>query len=265
MPLEKKYQDLLAAVVPEAGLDAEKLEEFSRLFDLILQTNEKLNITSITAPLSVVLKHFADSLALFGNAGFRAALEKAEVLCDIGCGGGFPGLPIAIAAPEKKIVMVDSTEKKIHALCENAASLSLSRVVPVWGRGEELAGKGGELREAVDLCFSRAVARFPVLCELCLPFVKPGGVFFALKGMKAPEELEEARAAIPRLGGKLLACQKVEWSLPAALPGSFTEEEKREMTEFFTSDRYLILVRKIKSTPSAYPRKWAQMTKRPLG
>lgn len=263
MPLEDKYFQLITSVIPQAKEPA-VLERLSLLYDRVVATNEKINITSLTSPIDVALKHILDSLTLFLNPVFCEAAVEGKWICDIGCGGGFPGLPLACVAPEISLTMIDSTEKKIVALKENAQHLSLSSVSPVWGRGEELAGMKGKHRERYDVCVSRAVASLPVLCELCLPFVKKDGYFFAMKGQKALEELEESRNAIPMLGGTLMAVQEIALDFSSVDSEAFSEEEKLKISEFASAKRYLIVIRKKRNTRPEYPRKWAQMTKKHL-
>ncbi len=263
MPLETKYLDLIQGAF-KLSFHKETLDRFSLLYDCVVKTNEKINITSLTSPIDVTLKHIIDSLALLCDEEFIIQLEKAERLCDIGCGGGFPGLPIGCVNPKKFITMIDSTEKKITALRENAELLSLEKIDPVWGRGEELAGKGGKYREVFDLSLSRAVARLPVLCELCLPFLKVGGTFYALKGARTLQEVEESKKAIPMLGGALLEVKKINFDLSFAFDMDFSEEEKEKIKFFSEADRYLVKIEKKKKTNTIYPRKWAQMAKKSL-
>ncbi len=264
MPLEKKYLDLIASMVDGASEEAAQ-NRLSMLYELVVSTNEKINITSLTSPIDVSLKHIIDSLALFQSPLFQRAIEAGLKVCDIGCGGGFPGLPIACLSPDTSITMIDSTAKKIRALEENAIALGLKNIIPVAGRGEELAGaKGGQYRERFDLCVSRAVAALPVLCELCLPFVKKGGYFFALKGQKAMEELEQSKKAVPMLGAELTEVLKIHFIVPETLLSEFGQEEQVKINDFISSDRYLIILKKVKNTNPIYPRKWAQMTKKSL-
>lgn len=263
MPLEQKYTDLILAAVPALqGSGAEG--RLSALYDRVVETNSRINITSLTSPIDVTLKHIVDSLSLFSCGNVLAKMDANARICDVGCGGGFPGLPIACVRPQADITMIDSTEKKIHALKENADLLGLENVTPLWGRGEELAGKGGGHREKYDLCVSRAVAALPVLCELCLPFVKKGGLFVAMKGARALEELEESRKSIPMLGAALKDVYEIRLD-PETLPLSlFNEEEQEKILSFCEARRYLLLIEKKKETLPIYPRKWAQMVKKPL-
>jgi 16S rRNA (guanine527-N7)-methyltransferase len=263
MPLETKYLELIQGAF-KYPFEKETMERFSLLYDCVVKTNEKINITSLTSPIDVTLKHIVDSLALFCDEEYLTRFSNAEKICDIGCGGGFPGLPVGCVAPSKSITMIDSTEKKIVALGENAKILSLPKIEPVWGRGEELAGKGGKYREVFDLCLSRAVARLPVLCELCLPFLRVGGIFYALKGAQALQEVEASQKAIPMLGGKLLEVKKVSFDLSFALDMDFSEEEKEKIKTFSEAERFLVKIEKKKNTNPIYPRKWSQMTKKSL-
>lgn len=261
--LSQSYLDLITKLLPGI-MDEDAMQRLSALYDCIVETNEKINITSLTSPIDVSLKHFADSLSLFKNPLFSEMISMSPNVCDIGCGGGFPGLPLACARPDLSLTMIDSTEKKISALRENAQRLGLSCVEPVWGRGEDLAGKGGSYRSKYDVCVSRAVARLPILLELCLPFLKKGGVFFAMKGVMAEEELNESRRAITTLGGELVELYQIEF--PSFDPASFSlsAEEVKSLTDFVSSSRYLVVVRKKKDTPMLYPRAWAQMKKKSL-
>lgn len=263
MPLEEKYLDLIRTAIPIAA-DPAALSRLSLLYDRVVETNEKINITSLVSPIDVTLKHIIDSLTLFLEPEFKNAFQKGKKVCDIGCGGGFPGLPIASVCPEISLTMIDSTEKKISALSENASLLGLDRIRPVWGRGEELASPNGAHREMYDLCVSRAVARLPVLCELCLPFVKVGGLLIAMKGQKAKEEIEDSKNAIPMLGGKLKKITEIELDLSFAEEMNFSAEEKEKIREFSSALRFLVVIEKCKPTQKNYPRKWSQITKKTL-
>lgn len=264
MPLEQKYLDLIGKAVPEAS-DPSVLVRFSDLYDLVVETNQRINITSLTSPIDVTLKHIIDSLALLSVSEVKTKLDSGVKCCDIGCGGGFPGLPVACSFPDLSLTMIDSTAKKILALKENAQRLGLNAVEPISGRGEDLASaKKGYYREKFHLCFSRAVARLPVLCELCLPFVEVGGLFVPMKGMQTEDEVKESLRAIPMLGGKLQDVREIKIDLSFADEMDFSQDEKTKIAEFASSSRYVVLIEKKKNTSSIYPRTWAQMTKKSL-
>ncbi len=264
MPLEQKYLDLIRLGIPEVN-DSSVLTRLSGLYDLVVETNEKINITSLVSPIDVTLKHLIDSLTLLSVPEIKDFLERENACCDIGCGGGFPGLPIACAFPNLSLTMIDSTAKKIAALKENAEILGLSSVHPICGRGEELASaKIGIHREKYQLCFSRAVARLPILCELCLPFVEVGGIFAAMKGLQTEEEVKESLHAIPMLGGKLVDVRELKINLDFALSMDFDSDEMEKIKAFSSASRYVVLIEKKKKTLDIYPRKWAQMTKKAL-
>ena len=261
--LSNVYLDLISELLPGILCDDAK-NRLSLLFDCIVETNERINITSLTSPIDVSLKHFADSLSLFLNPLFSKMTERSPRVCDVGCGGGFPGLPLACVRPDLSLTMIDSTEKKISALQKNAEHLGLSCVIPVCGRGEDLAGKGGAYRGKYDVCISRAVARLPVLLELCLPFLKKGGVFFAMKGVMTQEELNESRRAISTLGAELVELHRISFPSIDTTSLSLSKEEHESLSDFISSSRYLIVVRKKADTPIKFPRAWAQMKNNPL-
>lgn len=264
MPLERKYLDLIQNALPELN-DRAAFDKLSALYDLVVETNQKINITSLVSPIDVTLKHLLDSLSLLLVKEVREKLGSGVSTCDIGCGGGFPGLPIACAFPALPLTMIDSTAKKIAALSDNAQRLGLNAVNPICGRGEDLASsKNGKYREKYELCFSRAVARLPVLCELCLPFVQVGGLFCAMKGMQTEEEVKESLRAIPMLGGKLLDVREIKIDLDFASTLSFDDDELAKIREFSSASRYVVLIEKKKKTLDIYPRTWAQMTKKTL-
>lgn len=262
MSLSPNCAALLQAAVPEMKFSAPQWAAFGALYERLLEVNEKINVTAIKSMADVVLKHFADSLTPLCLPEVK---EKKNPSCfDIGCGGGFPGLPLAIARPDLKLTMIDSTEKKIRALEESCQKLSLTKIRPVAGRAEELAALGGPYRQKGDLVFSRALARLNVLCELCLPFVRTGGYFIALKGRDATAELDEARKGIRSLGGKVTRVEDTTLSSDFYRDLPLNHEELAAAAEFADSRRYLIVIQKIAPTPVCYPRRFAQIKKTPL-
>ena len=217
-------------------IDASK---FEALYTALVETNKLYNLTAVTDETGVAGLHFADSLMALPY------LDGVKTLLDIGCGAGFPCLPIAIARPDITVLGVDSTAKKVDFSTKFAKDNLLSNFSSVSARAEELAKT--EKREKFDLVTARAVARLNVLSELALPFVKVGGYFLAMKGSKGAEELEEAKKGIESLGGKVISCEKKQLILPSE-----------------TQKRTFILVKKVKNTPEKYPRAYAKIVKSPL-
>lgn len=207
-----------------------QIEQFITYFDLLIEWNEKMNLTAITEPREVLIKHFFDSL----TPSFYYKFTNQKII-DIGTGAGFPSIPLKICYPDLKIVLLDSLNKRLTFLKNVVASLQLQDIDFVHGRAEDIA-KSVEYRESFDIAFSRAVARLNVICELSLPFVKTGGAMMALKGAKAVEEAEEAEKAINLLGGFLN--EKHIFQLPDNM-----------------GERTIFIIDKIKGTPKKYPRK----------
>ena len=231
---------VIKKVLDECGLsgyaDDAAAEKLALLSDMLVEANKVMNLTAITDPHDVALRHFADSMTA---AGFIP--EGASVI-DVGCGGGFPTLPLAVVRPDIEITALDSTAKKLNFVRDAAEKLSLNvRVLP--SRAEE-AALDPLLREKYDVCISRAVARLNILSELCLPFVKAGGSFIAMKGADAGSELTEAENGIKKLGGSVERAEK------------FTLSEAGE--------RCIIIVKKTDRTPEKYPRAYAKIRKTPL-
>lgn len=213
---------------------------FFQLTEYLLETNEKMNLTAIREPRAVVLKHFADSLTA------AAFLPQNAHVLDVGCGAGFPTLPLAVCRPDLRLTALDSTEKKVRFVADAARRLGV-RAETAAARAEELAHTAR--RERFDACVARAVAALPVLAELCLPFVRVGGVFLAMKSARAEEEIGSARRAVALLGGKIRAVHA--FSLKDAVLGI---EEPRTIVE----------IEKIAPTPAAYPRAYAKIVRAPL-
>lgn len=232
-------KDRLKNICADIGveLDAQALERFELFASMLVEKNKVLNLTAITDPEGIAVKHFADSLTALR----MIDLQPGTKVIDVGTGGGFPGIPLLIARPEIKLTMLDSTGKKLAFVSQSVEELGLSANI-VHARAEE-AGQG-ELRESFDFAVSRAVAAMNILCEYCLPFVKVGGTFCAMKGAKGAEELDCAGKAIATLGGET---QKTETLI---LPDG--------------GERILINVKRISHTATKYPRPSAQISKKPL-
>ena len=235
---ESIIRDILAQGLPTLGIGQEcipQLIEFSRL---LLEKNQVMNLTAITEPREVATLHLLDSLAVAA----AGELTKKKVI-DVGTGAGFPGVPLAIALPNASLTLLDSLGKRVTFLEETCRTLGLQNVTCVHARAEEFAAAH---RESYDVAVSRAVAALPVLCELCLPLVKVGGVFLAMKSSHSQEETEQAAKAISLLGGKLE--DVTDYSIPT------TDVTHR-----------LLVIRKLSPTPKKYPRRFAQIKKQPLG
>lgn len=219
------------------GIDPAVIPALEQFAGMMLERNRVMNLTAITEPKDVAALHLLDSLALLP----LAALEN-ERLVDVGCGAGFPGVPLAIAGAGLEVTLLDSQRKRVDFLEEAREALGLENAVCVHGRAEEFAG---EQREQFDAAVSRAVAALPVLCELCLPLVKVGGRMLAMKSANSDEEINGAKRAVKLLGGQ------VEWVKDYRVPT--TEVIHR-----------LVCIRKTVPTPGKYPRRFALIKKQPL-
>ena len=237
------FREYFIRIFEKNGLEAYSTDENIRKFyDLtvkMVETNKVMNITALTTVDKIIPLHYADCVKA------AALIPQNATVADIGCGGGFPILPLAIVRPDLKLVGIDSTEKKIRYVQNTADELGLS-VTAISGRAEDLA-KQTDYRDHFDVVISRAVARLNVLNELCMPFVKVGGRFIALKGAAGQEELSEAMNGIQKLGGQLRGTD--EYSLFTA-----DDEEKRVM----------VRIEKISATPKEYPRAFGAIKKKPL-
>lgn len=213
---------------------AEKLSAYA---DILLETNTHFNLLGNVTLRDIVIKHILDSVS------GAAYLNGAKAVLDIGTGAGFPGLPLAVCCPDTSFTLTDATEKKINFIKDTAKTLGVTNITAVSGRAEELAH--GKMREKYDACVSRAVASLNKLSEYCLPFVKCGGILLAYKGPLVFDEVNEAEFAISTLGGK-------------------TEAIRQVVVPYLDAERRFVIVRKIKPTPSAYPRKNALIKNKPL-
>lgn len=219
-------------------LDGQMLSQFEEYARFLCAYNEKVNLTAITEPEEIARKHFLDSLLLLA----ALPVPKDARVADVGSGAGFPGVPLKIARPDLSLTLIDSLNKRITFLQELSGRLRLP-CEALHLRAEE-AGRQKGLRGQFDLAAARAVASLPVLCEYCLPLLKMGGVFAALKSRGVEEELQAAGRAISLLGGELMPLRRF------SLPGG--------------EERAFVLIKKISQTPTQYPRPSAKMAKNPL-
>lgn len=217
----------------------EQFEKFLIYSDYLVEYNKVCNLTAILDPQGITVKHFLDSLLPFNDL---EICENASII-DVGSGAGFPSVPLKIMKPHLCITMLDSLNKRVNFLNSLCEKLSFDNAVSVHGRAEEI-GRTAEFREKFDISTARAVASLPELCEYCLPFVKVGGIFVALKGSAGEEELTISKKAVETLGGKVSTCKS--YTLPSG------------------DKRTLIVIKKISQTPPKYPRNKGQMTKKPL-
>ncbi|MCL6638570.1 MAG: 16S rRNA (guanine(527)-N(7))-methyltransferase RsmG [Firmicutes bacterium] len=223
------------------NLTGEQIAGCAAFCEILLSENRKVNLTSITGRAEIAVKHFLDSLTCLNVLELKAGTE----IIDVGTGAGFPGYPIKICRPEVNLTLLESVEKKAAFLAKVKRELKLGNVYLVKGRAEE-AGRDGRHRERYDVAVARAVAEMSVLAEYCLPLVKIGGYFLAMKGPAAAAEIEEARSAIEILGGRV--SRLISLKLPITGEG-----------------RCLVLIEKVAATPEKYPRRPGVPKKSPLG
>lgn len=231
-------KEILKSGAPELGVPLGDIEKFSVYYELLERRNKEFNLTAITDETDAAQKHFLDSLGVLKSADF-----KGKSVIDVGCGAGFPGFPLKIAEPTISLTSVDSTEKKVSFLMEVNAALSLD-VNCLHARAEEL-GQDPEYREKYDIAVSRAVARLNVLAELCLPLVRHGGKFLAMKALDSDEEIEEAKPGIEKLGGIISRVDEYD------IPG--TDLRRR-----------VVVIEKCRKTPEKFPRRYGTIKKQPL-
>lgn len=224
----------------DISVDDTMLDRFEKYREILVEFNKHMNLTGITEQREVYIKHFLDSTAIFKNGYIMDGLS----IIDVGTGAGFPGLPFKIANPSIELTLLDSLNKRINFLKEVGDSIGFEDINYIHGRAEDI-GKDSDYREKYDIATARAVANLPVLLEFCVPFVKRGGFFICLKGPKVDDELEKSKKAMDILGVKL--AEDIEVDLP-------DEELKHRILVF----------KKIKETPSKYPRKAGKPAKNPL-
>lgn len=238
---EKLFLDqfIYLAEKMDISLTEEQGMKFYEYMNLLIEWNQKMNLTAIVEPEDIILKHFIDSITV--NKYIESGDNNA---IDIGTGAGFPGIPIKIIYPNMDITLLDSLQKRIVFLEEVCRQLNLEKINCIHARAEEMSIKV-EYREQYSIAVSRAVARLNVLVEYMIPFVKKGGKCICMKGPNLKEELEEAKKAIEVLGGEIEQVENIR------LPKSDIE-------------RNIIVIRKVKNTPNQYPRKNGQVSKQPI-
>lgn len=235
-------EQLFIQSLKEKGIELSEtqLEQFRKYFEILVEWNEKMNLTAITDLEGVYLKHFYDSI----SAAFYFDFTKVKTICDVGAGAGFPSIPLKICFPHLQVTIVDSLNKRITFLNHLSEQLNLEHCNFVHARAEDF-GQNPKYREQFDVVTARAVARLSVLSELCIPLVKTGGQFLSLKAATGHEELKEAKKAIEVLGASLK--EQFDYQLPI--------EE---------SERTIFVFNKVKKTPKKYPRKPGVPNKLPI-
>lgn len=221
------------------SLSERSYARLSVIAEKLLEANQHLNLTSLTSPEEVALLHFYDSLSLLQTGLF----EGEHSVLDVGCGGGFPSLPLA-ACTECRVTSNDATAKKLKFVEETANAAGIFTLNTLCGRAEEL-GRNASYREQYDRVVSRGVARMNILCEWCMPFVKVGGYFIAMKGNRGREELAEAENAVKKLGGEIV--EVIDTPIP-----------------IFDRSHTLLVIKKVEPTNELYPRTNGRIMKKPL-
>lgn len=241
MQMTPTGKQLLLKAAAELGLNLEThIPQFSKLFELLTEVNQTTNLTAIRDEQGIILKHFVDSLTCLTYPGL---LEAMSVI-DVGTGAGFPGLPLAIVRPDTHFDLLDATKKKIEFVARAIQTLGLQNARALWGRSEELAHENVK-RETYGAALSRAVSSLATVAELTLPLVRVGGFVLVQKGANVEQEIAGARGALRKLGGEIDQILRVE--LPISKEA-----------------RNLIILRKVATTPPAYPRKPGVPAKNPL-
>ena len=239
---QSKAELLLRQGIADLGTTAgeKAIDQFLAYMEGILSWNEKVNLTAITDREDFIRKHFLDSLTCCSFP----EMEEANRIIDVGTGAGFPGIPLALMFPDKQFTLMDSLKKRLNIIDELTETLGINNVRTLHGRAEDLA-RMKEHREQYDLCVSRAVANLAVLSEYTLPFLKVGGSLLAYKGPEAIQEIKSSGGAIRTLGGIL-------------------SEERRVTIPGLETSHVILVIDKIKHTPSPYPRKAGTPAKEPL-
>ncbi|AWI07484.1 16S rRNA (guanine(527)-N(7))-methyltransferase RsmG [Clostridium drakei] len=237
-----EYFDIMSQACKDIGLpfNEDTYNKFNQYKDMIKDWNEKINLTAIVDDEQIFKKHFIDCIKIFKFS----PLKEAKNIIDIGTGAGFPGIPIKIMKQELDLILLDSLNKRVNFLNEVVSKIKLNNVETIHGRAEDFS-RQPKYREQVDIAVSRAVANLAVLSELCIPYVKVGGYFVAMKGPSVDDEIKDGKRAISILGGKIDDVIKIS-------------------IEDSDLDHNLVIIEKIKETPKAYPRKAGTASKKPL-
>lgn len=225
------------------NLNEEQIKKFCRYLELLVQWNQKINLTSLKTPQEIIIKHFLDSISCIKVINKYIDAEGVSVI-DVGAGAGFPGIPIKIICPSVRLSLLEARKKKTIFLKKITEEMNFQQVKILNGRAETF-GKCADHRARYDIAISRAVAHLNTLSEYCLPLVRVGGLFVAQKGRSYKKETEKSFKTIQVLGGEMIGVEKVR------IP-------------FINQERYLLVIKKIKDTPSKYPRKEGLPQKRPL-
>ena len=240
LEFKKKLIDALANNGVALEVTDDKVEKLYALTNIMLEVNKSMNLTAITDEDAIIVKHYADSLMV------ASYIPRSATVIDVGCGAGFPCLPLAIFREDLRITALDSTAKRIRYIDDTAKKLGITNVTPIAARAEEL-GKQNGYRECFDVATARAVAALPVLSELCLPFVKVGGKFVSMKASQGSQEAIDAKNAIKLCGGEIKSVDKLTLA-----------------SDQSTEERTIISISKTAPTSAKYPRHYSQITKKPL-
>lgn len=238
--MDKNFDEILKKLAKEINLDIDnfKITKFYEYMNLLLEWNQKINLTAITEQNDIILKHFIDCLTI------KKYLKDKDKIVDIGTGAGFPGIPLAIISEANKFTLVDSLNKRVNFLNDVKEKIDLKNIEAIHSRAEEL-GQNKIYREKYDVAVSRAVANLSVLLEYLLPTVKVGGKVICMKGSQVQDEINDAKYALKELGGVI----------------KLTDEFCLPQTDM---KRNIIVIEKIKNTPKKYPRKSGTPSKQPL-